>query len=325
MGVGYPLDIVICVALGVDMFDCVYPCRTARFGTALVRSGQLRLTSAEFASDYRPTIICIQPTTFTEFSLSFSLNEVHWFRSCIQQQSLPRPLEPGGKGPLKEYSRAMLHSIVTKEPVAAQLITWHNLWFMLNLLTESWMHHLDACSQRSQGPQFLIFVIQSFILSFCLTVVCAVPQDLRSVRLRAWFIKKTQKSESHPNTECQEMREAIKANTFHEPWYVLSPASFLLLSFFIRRASVCWKEVAWHLVGVRLPSFWKIQLASASLCQAVLKPFAWCSECNASVTCFIHGGFRGFTVSNHRQEHTISIHFIRVGHSRQCRIGCDNF
>lgn len=193
----------------------------------------------------------------------------------------------------------MLHSIVTKEPVAAQLITWHNLWFMLNLLTESWMHHLDACSQRSQGPQFLIFVIQSFILSFCLTiVVCAVPQDLRSVRLRAWFIKKTQKSESHPNTDCQEMREAIKANTFHEPWYVLSPASFLLLSFFIRRASVCWKEVAWHLVGVRLPSFWKIQLASASLCQAVLKPFAWCSECNASVTGFIHGGFRGFTVSN---------------------------
>ena len=34
--------------------DCVYPCRTARFGTALVRSGQLRLTSAEFAQDFRP-------------------------------------------------------------------------------------------------------------------------------------------------------------------------------------------------------------------------------------------------------------------------------
>jgi queuine/archaeosine tRNA-ribosyltransferase len=50
-----------------------------------------------------------------------------------------RPLEPGGKGPLKEYTRAMLHSIVTKETVAAQLITWHNLWFMLNLLTETWM------------------------------------------------------------------------------------------------------------------------------------------------------------------------------------------
>ena len=93
MGVGYPLDIVICVALGVDMFDCVYPCRTARFGTALVRSGQLRLTSAEFANDFRP-------------------------------------LEANNQGPLKGYTRAMLHSIVTKEPVAAQLITWHNLWFM---------------------------------------------------------------------------------------------------------------------------------------------------------------------------------------------------
>jgi len=99
MGVGYPLDIVVCVALGVDMFDCVYPCRTARFGTALVRTGQLRLTSSEFANDYRP-------------------------------------LEPGGNGPLQEYSRAMLHTIVTKEPVAASLITWHNLHFMLTLLTE---------------------------------------------------------------------------------------------------------------------------------------------------------------------------------------------
>ena len=58
MGVGYPLDIVICVALGVDMFDCVYPCRTARFGTALVRSGQLRLTSAEIANHFRPPITC---------------------------------------------------------------------------------------------------------------------------------------------------------------------------------------------------------------------------------------------------------------------------
>lgn len=207
MGVGYPLDIVICVALGVDMFDCVYPCRTARFGTALVRSGQLRLTSAEFASDYRPTIICIQPTTFTEFSLSFSLNEVHWFRSCIQQQSLPRPLEPGGKGPLKEYSRAMLHSIVTKEPVAAQLITWHNLWFMLNLLTESWMHHLDACSQRSQGPQFLIFVIQSFILSFCLTIVVCAP---RTLGLLGFVLGSLKKHKSLRVTQTQSVRRCAK-------------------------------------------------------------------------------------------------------------------
>eukprot|EP00921_Rhytidocystis_pertsovi_P015084 GHVQ01024125.1.p1 GENE.GHVQ01024125.1~~GHVQ01024125.1.p1 ORF type:complete len:350 (-),score=36.89 GHVQ01024125.1:3107-4156(-) len=47
MGVGYPLDIVICVALGCDMFDCVYPCRTARFGTALVDNGT-SLTTCSF-------------------------------------------------------------------------------------------------------------------------------------------------------------------------------------------------------------------------------------------------------------------------------------
>lgn len=40
MGVGYPLDLVVCVALGVDMFDCVYPTRTARFGVALVSTGE---------------------------------------------------------------------------------------------------------------------------------------------------------------------------------------------------------------------------------------------------------------------------------------------
>ena len=35
MGVGFPLDLVVCSSLGVDMCDCVYPTRTARFGTAL--------------------------------------------------------------------------------------------------------------------------------------------------------------------------------------------------------------------------------------------------------------------------------------------------
>uniref|UniRef100_A0A803LUS9 tRNA-guanine(15) transglycosylase-like domain-containing protein n=1 Tax=Chenopodium quinoa TaxID=63459 RepID=A0A803LUS9_CHEQI len=33
-GCGYPLDIIICSALGVDMYDCVYSTCTARFGTA---------------------------------------------------------------------------------------------------------------------------------------------------------------------------------------------------------------------------------------------------------------------------------------------------
>lgn len=31
MGVGMAVDLVVCVALGVDMFDCVFPTRTAVF------------------------------------------------------------------------------------------------------------------------------------------------------------------------------------------------------------------------------------------------------------------------------------------------------
>ena len=37
MGVGYSLDLVVCTALGVDMFDCVFPTRTARFGVGTPR------------------------------------------------------------------------------------------------------------------------------------------------------------------------------------------------------------------------------------------------------------------------------------------------
>jgi queuine tRNA-ribosyltransferase catalytic subunit len=50
MGVGYPLDLVVCTALGVDMYDCVYPSRTARFGTALVHGGLLKVGSCGTAA-----------------------------------------------------------------------------------------------------------------------------------------------------------------------------------------------------------------------------------------------------------------------------------
>ena len=60
MGVGYPVDLVVCVALGVDMFDCVFPTRTARFGVALVNeaakgetNGSLRLKTSKFSEDSR--------------------------------------------------------------------------------------------------------------------------------------------------------------------------------------------------------------------------------------------------------------------------------
>ncbi|URE16167.1 hypothetical protein MUK42_11588 [Musa troglodytarum] len=42
------------IALGADMYDCVYPTRTARFGTALVPEGVLRLKNQAMANDERP-------------------------------------------------------------------------------------------------------------------------------------------------------------------------------------------------------------------------------------------------------------------------------
>lgn len=54
MGVGHPEDLVLGVALGVDMFDCVYPTRTGRFGYALVPGGRLNLNSAAPRQDLGP-------------------------------------------------------------------------------------------------------------------------------------------------------------------------------------------------------------------------------------------------------------------------------
>lgn len=54
MGVGYAEDLVVCSALGCDMFDCVFPTRTGRFGTALTFFGPLNLKNSAVKSDHRP-------------------------------------------------------------------------------------------------------------------------------------------------------------------------------------------------------------------------------------------------------------------------------
>lgn len=54
MGVGHPEDLVAAVALGVDMFDCVYPTRTGRFGYALIDSGRLNLKQTRLLDDRQP-------------------------------------------------------------------------------------------------------------------------------------------------------------------------------------------------------------------------------------------------------------------------------
>lgn len=54
MGVGHPEDLVAGVGLGVDMFDCVYPTRTGRFGYALIPQGRLNLKLTRHLDDAAP-------------------------------------------------------------------------------------------------------------------------------------------------------------------------------------------------------------------------------------------------------------------------------
>jgi len=98
MGVGWAVDLVVCCALGCDMFDCVYPTRTARFGCALVAGGQLALRSREFRDDFRPIDATCPCTT------------------CAK------------------YTRAYLNGIVTQETVACHLLTIHNVVYQLRLM-----------------------------------------------------------------------------------------------------------------------------------------------------------------------------------------------
>lgn len=53
MGVGMPEDLVVGVALGVDMFDCVLPTRLARHGAFFHPDGRLNIKNAKYKEDPR--------------------------------------------------------------------------------------------------------------------------------------------------------------------------------------------------------------------------------------------------------------------------------
>jgi queuine tRNA-ribosyltransferase len=54
MGVGTPADLVVAIAAGVDMFDCVLPTRNARNGQAITRHGPVAIKHALWRDDPRP-------------------------------------------------------------------------------------------------------------------------------------------------------------------------------------------------------------------------------------------------------------------------------
>lgn len=72
MGVGYPVDLIVCASMGVDMFDCVFSTRTARFGTAFTRYGFLNLKKNENEFDFTP----IEEGCTCEVKIKYKINKI---------------------------------------------------------------------------------------------------------------------------------------------------------------------------------------------------------------------------------------------------------
>ena len=54
MGVGTPANILECIALGVDMFDCVMPTRNARNGMIFTTEGIINIKNEKWKDDLSP-------------------------------------------------------------------------------------------------------------------------------------------------------------------------------------------------------------------------------------------------------------------------------
>ncbi len=101
MGVGTPEDLVECVDLGIDMFDCVMPTRNARNGMLFTSFGHIVIKNARFASDERP----VDPEC-----------------NCYT---------------CRNYSRAYLrHLFMARELLSYRLNTIHNLHYYLKLMSD---------------------------------------------------------------------------------------------------------------------------------------------------------------------------------------------
>lgn len=99
MGVGYPEDLIACVAVGADMADCVYPTRTARFGRALHDEGDMNMTKECYKTEFVPIDIdcdcftCVNHTRAfvhslrgtTNFCMLLSIHNIHYMRRLMRR------------------------------------------------------------------------------------------------------------------------------------------------------------------------------------------------------------------------------------------------
>lgn len=101
MGVGTPDCLVEGVMRGIDMFDCVYPTRVARNGTAMTWNGRLVIKNAQYEHDFHP------------------IDEHCNCYTC------------------RNYSRAYIrHLVRVNEIFGLRLLTIHNLHFLLDFMRQ---------------------------------------------------------------------------------------------------------------------------------------------------------------------------------------------
>ena len=109
MGVGTPANLLECIALGIDMFDCVMPTRNARHGVLFTSEGKINIKNLKWKDDFSP----IDPNA------SNTSSRYH----------------------TKAYLR---HLFVAGELLGMQLATLQNLSFYLWLVTEARKRILDG-------------------------------------------------------------------------------------------------------------------------------------------------------------------------------------
>lgn len=109
MGVGTPENILECIALGIDMFDCVMPTRNARNGMLFTTHGIINIRNEKWKDDLSPIDADLGGHVSTFYS--------------------------------KAYLR---HLIISKEILGAQIASIHNLTFYLWLVKEARQQILDG-------------------------------------------------------------------------------------------------------------------------------------------------------------------------------------
>lgn len=109
MGVGTPENILECIALGVDMFDCVMPTRNARHGLLFTRKGIINIRNEKWRNDH--SALDENGTSYVDQAYS------------------------------KAYLRHLVHS---EEILGAMIASVHNLAFYLSLVKEARLRILDG-------------------------------------------------------------------------------------------------------------------------------------------------------------------------------------